>query len=62
MIGSAASALMLKGALTNASGRPAVGTSRVAAEIGAYGTGGAFNDDGFLRLSAGGGTTGGGPR
>ncbi len=50
-------ALMLKGVLTNASGRPAVGTSRVAAEIGGYGSSGAFNDDGFLRLSAGGGTT-----
>ncbi len=50
-------ALMLKGALTNSSGRPAVGASRVAAEISGYGSVGAFNDDGFLRLSAGGGTT-----
>ena len=50
-------ALLLKGALTNASSRPAVGTSRVAGEISGYGSGGAANDDGFLRLSAGGGTS-----
>ncbi len=50
-------ALMLKTTLTNASSRPAVGSSRVGAEIGGYGSGGAGNDDGFLRLSAGGGTT-----
>ncbi len=50
-------ALMLRTTLTNASSRPAVGTSRVASEIGGYSSSGAFSDDGFLRLSAGGGTT-----
>ena len=52
-------ALLLKGGLTNASTRPAVASSRLAAEIAGYGSGGAANDDGFLRLSAGGGTTAG---
>jgi hypothetical protein len=50
-------ALMLKGALTGSSGRPAVGASRVAGEIGGYSSTSPFQDDGFLRLSAGGGTT-----
>lgn len=52
-------AVMVRGALTNASTRPAVGSSRLAAEIAGYGSGGAGTDDGFLRLSAGGGTTAG---
>ncbi len=50
-------ALMLKGALTGSSGRPTVGASRVAGEIGGYSSTSPFQDDGFLRLSAGGGTT-----
>lgn len=50
-------ALMLRGALTNASGRPTVGSGRVAAEIGGYSSVAATADDGLLRLSAGGGTT-----
>ncbi len=44
---------------SNATARPAVGTSRIAGEISAIGgaTGSLGADDGFLRLSAGAGTT-----
>ncbi|GAA4373616.1 hypothetical protein [Hymenobacter koreensis] len=54
-------ALMLAPAIGNNAARPAVGTARIAGEIGAYGLAGgstpaATADDGYLRLSAGGGT------
>jgi hypothetical protein len=52
-------AIMLNPGFSNNATRPAVGTARVAGEIGAYGSGGTTQDDGFLRLSAGGGTSSG---
>jgi hypothetical protein len=48
-------AIMIRNALTSASPRPAVGSSRVPGELSGYG-GVPAADDGFLRLSAGGGT------
>jgi hypothetical protein len=55
-------ALMLGAAIGNNVARPAVGTARLAGEISAYGLAGgtapvATADDGYLRLSAGGGTS-----
>ncbi|MDX2196999.1 MAG: hypothetical protein NW207_11320 [Cytophagales bacterium] len=51
-------AVVINGGLVNASSRPAVSTFRITGEIGAYSLS-AFNaDDGFLRVSAGGGLTG----
>lgn len=55
-------ALMLGAAIGNNATRPAVGTIRISGEISAYGLGGsgtpsASADDGYLRLSAGGGTS-----
>gem|GEM_PF-2041922 len=48
-------ALSVKSGVGNAAARPAVGTSRIAGEIAGIG-GGLGSDDGFIRLSAGGGT------
>jgi hypothetical protein len=48
---------MLRGSLTNSSTRPAVSTTRLAGEINGYSSNGGVADDGFLRLSAGGGTS-----
>jgi hypothetical protein len=48
-------AIMIRNALLNASARPAIGSSRLPGELSGYGSIPA-NDDGFLRLSAGGGT------
>lgn len=55
-------ALMLAPAIGNNAPRPAVGTTRISGEISAYGLGAgtaptAAADDGYLRLSAGGGST-----
>ncbi|KAA9332381.1 hypothetical protein F0P96_12980 [Hymenobacter busanensis] len=55
-------ALMLGAAINNNAARPAVGTARIAGEIGAYGLAGGITpsataDDGYLRLSAGGGSS-----
>jgi hypothetical protein len=52
-------AISLNGGLGNASTRPAVGASRIAGEVAGYGANGYASDDGFLRLSAGGGTSAG---
>jgi hypothetical protein len=49
-------ATLTNSGLTNASSRPAVGTSRLTGEIGSYSSVALSQDDGFLRLSAGGGT------
>lgn len=49
-------AVMLNSGIANNVARPAVGTARVPGEISAYSSSGTGNDDGFLRLSAGGGT------
>ncbi|MCC3158006.1 hypothetical protein LJ737_12210 [Hymenobacter sp. 15J16-1T3B] len=55
-------ALMLGAAIGNNAVRPAVGTARISGEISAYGLAGggtlsAAADDGYLRLSAGGGSS-----
>jgi hypothetical protein len=52
----AGGAFTTKSGLSNASNRPAVGTSRIAGEIAGVGPA-LVSDDGFLRLSAGGGTS-----
>jgi hypothetical protein len=44
--------------LTNTSSRPAVAAARIAGEIAGYSSAGTAAGDGFLRLSAGGGTSG----
>lgn len=49
-------AIMLNGGLNNGSTRPAVGKNRMPGEISGYSYYGEAADDGFLRLSAGGGT------
>jgi hypothetical protein len=49
-------AFMIQNGFPNNTARPSVGTSRIAGEISAYGTILA-GDDGFMRLSAGGGST-----
>lgn len=53
----AGGALVINSGLTNASVRPAVGSSRIKGEIASYSSSSIAHDDGFLRLSAGGGTT-----
>jgi hypothetical protein len=50
------SSVLAAAGLTNASARPAVGTGRIAGEISGRGAT-SVSDDGFLRLSAGGGTS-----
>ncbi|TAG53786.1 MAG: hypothetical protein EAZ27_10170, partial [Cytophagales bacterium] len=52
----AGGALLISNGFANNTARPTVGTSRIAGEVSAYGTLLA-GDDGFMRLSAGGGTT-----
>jgi hypothetical protein len=52
-------AILLPGSSGNTMTRPAVGTSRVTGEISGYSVGAPSQDDGFLRLSAGGGTSSG---
>jgi hypothetical protein len=52
-------AIVLPGSVNNTTARPAVGTSRITGEIAGYSATGLGADDGFLRLSAGGGTTAG---
>jgi hypothetical protein len=49
-------AIGINGGLTNASTRPAVAATRISGEIAGYSSSGFAYDDGFLRLSAGGGT------
>jgi hypothetical protein len=49
-------AILLSGSNGNTMPRPAVGSNRVTGEISSYSTSGLAYDDGFLRLSAGGGT------
>jgi hypothetical protein len=50
-------AVAINGGLTNASTRPAVAATRISGEIAGYSSSAFSGDDGFLRLSAGGGTT-----
>jgi hypothetical protein len=51
-------AIGLNSGIGNNAARPVIGTTRIGGEIAGYsGSGGATQDDGFLRLSAGGGTT-----
>lgn len=50
-------AIFVNGSTGNTMVRPAVGTTRIAGEITGYNGSNAAADDGFLRLSAGGGTT-----
>jgi hypothetical protein len=54
----AGGAVLLNGGLNNTSSRPTVAAARIAGEIAAYSASGAAAGDGFLRLSAGGGTGG----
>jgi Chaperone of endosialidase len=51
--------LLINSGITNASIRPTVTNMRGLGEIGAYSSAGFLADDGFVRLSAGGGTTAG---
>jgi hypothetical protein len=52
-----AGAVALRTAIASTAARPAVGTSRIASELFAMSQSGLSGDDGFLRLSAGGGTS-----
>lgn len=52
-------AVVVQGSSSSGMARPSVGTSRVTGEISGYSTTALSADDGFLRLSAGGGTTAG---
>lgn len=49
--------ILLQGATNNVTARPVAGTARIAGEIAAYSKDSFTQDDGFLRLSAGGGTS-----
>ena len=49
-------AILLAGSANNTISRPVVGSTRIAGEIAGYSGSGLAADDGFLRLSAGGGT------
>lgn len=51
-------AFVINGGLINASARPAISTFRISGEIAGYSLSSFNADDGFLRLSAGGGLTG----
>lgn len=50
-------AIAINNTFNNNTARPAIGTARVNGEIAAYGTSSFAADDGFMRLSAGGGTS-----
>ncbi|SHN07626.1 hypothetical protein [Mucilaginibacter sp. OK098] len=52
-------AILVPGSTANTMVRPAISTSRITGEIAGYRGGNLLYDDGFLRLSAGGGTTAG---